>query len=129
MCFGIAKLWCFGLHNWVLLLSLIYLCMLCSKRKICKENKSKKNQNAFKYDCKRVSRRCESYMMCFKGDNPYQTIMIECECIWFSLVSNLHNMRQLCTLAMFSHTTRKLFATFNTCAGTIWFGYHKEYMC
>ena len=36
--------------------------MLKGKR-ICKENKSKKNQNAFKYGCKHVSRRYESYMM------------------------------------------------------------------
>ena len=46
MCFSIAKLWCFGLHNWVFLLSLICPCMICSKRKICKE-KEKKNQNTF----------------------------------------------------------------------------------
>ena len=46
-----------------------------------KKNKSKKNQNAFKYDCKRVSRRCESYRMYFEGDSPHQAIMIVCECI------------------------------------------------
>ena len=45
MCFGIAKLWCFGLHNWIFLLSLIHPCMLCSKMK--NMQKSKKNQNAF----------------------------------------------------------------------------------
>ena len=46
-----------------------------------KKNKSKKNQNTFKYDCKRVSRRCESYRMYFEGDSPHQAIMIVCECI------------------------------------------------
>ena len=53
------------------------ICNFISKRKICKE---KKNQNTFKYVCKRVSKRCESYMMYLKGDNPYQTVMIVCEC-------------------------------------------------
>ena len=32
-----------------------------------------------------------------------------------SHISNHHNMRNLCTLAMFSHTTRKFFATFEIC--------------
>ena len=41
------------------------------KKKITKNIKSKKNQNAFKYDCKRVSRRYESYKMYLKGDSPY----------------------------------------------------------
>ena len=43
--------------------------------------KNKKNQNTFKYGCKRVSRRCESYMMYLKGVGPYQTVMIVCGCI------------------------------------------------
>ena len=29
-------------------------------------------------------------------------------------------------LLYFTH--KKFFATFDTCAGTMWFGYHKEYM-
>ena len=41
--------------------------------------KSKKNQNIFKYDCKRVSRKCESYMMYLNGDGPHQMVMIMCE--------------------------------------------------
>ena len=54
--------------------------MICSKRKKkCKEYKSKKNQNAFKYGYKRVSRRCESYNRYLKGDSPHQTVMIVCE--------------------------------------------------
>ena len=103
VCFGIAKLWCFGLHNLVLLLSLICPCMIYSKRKYAKKNKSKKNQNAFRYGCKRVSRRCGSYRMYLEGDSPHQVVLIMSECIWFSHISNLHNMRHLCTLAMF-HT-------------------------
>ena len=31
-----------------------------------------------------------------------------------SHILNHHNLRYLCTLVMFSHTTRKLFATFDT---------------
>ena len=37
------------------------------------------NQNAFKYDCKRISRRCESYRMYLEGDSPHQAVMIMCE--------------------------------------------------
>ena len=51
------------------------------KKKICKKNKSKKNQNAFKNDCKRVSRRCRSYRMYLEGNSPHQAVMIVCECI------------------------------------------------
>ena len=51
------------------------------KKKMCKENKSKKNQNAFKYDCKHVSRRCGSYKMYLKGNSSHQAVMIVCECI------------------------------------------------
>ena len=43
--------------------------------------KSKKNQNTFKYGSKRVSKRCESYMMYLEGDSPRQKIMFMCECI------------------------------------------------
>ena len=38
--------------------------------------------------------------MYLEGDSPHQTIMIVCECICFSHVSNLHYMRHLCTLAL-----------------------------
>ena len=52
------------------------------KRKLSKEkkkNKSKKNQNAFKYGCKCVSRRCGSYRMYLECDSPHQAVMIVCE--------------------------------------------------
>ena len=55
--------------------------------------------------------------MYLEGDSPYQIVMITCECIRCSHISNCYNMRNLCTLVMFSHTTRKLFATFDTCTG------------
>ena len=41
----------------------------------------KKKQNAFKYGCKRVFRRRESYRMYLKGDSPHQTVIVVCECI------------------------------------------------
>ena len=44
-----------------------------------RKNKSEKNQNAFKYGYKRVSRRCESYRMYLESDSLYQAVMIMCE--------------------------------------------------
>ena len=56
--------------------------MLKEKKNIYAKNmKSKRNQNAFKYDCKSVSRKRGCYMMYLKGDYPHQTIMIVCRCI------------------------------------------------
>ena len=55
--------------------------MVCLKEKYAKKNKSKKNQNAFKYGCKRVSRRCGSYRMYLEGNSPHQAVMIVCEYI------------------------------------------------
>ena len=49
------------------------------KKKICKEYKSKKNQNAFKYGGKHVSRRSGSYKMYLKSDILHQAVMIVCE--------------------------------------------------
>ena len=125
-----SKIVMLSLHNWVFLISPLYAhAWYAQKEKICKEYKSKKNQNAFKYGCKRVSTRCGSYRMYLEGDSPHQAVMIVREWNWFFHISNRHNMRHLHTLAMFSHTTRKFFATFDTYASTMWFGHHKEYMC
>ena len=49
------------------------------KKKICKENKSKNNQNALNMIASVYSRRCESYRMSLEGDSYYQTVMIVCE--------------------------------------------------
>ena len=49
------------------------------KKKICKENKSKKNQNALNMIASVLFRKCESYKMYLEGDSPHQTIMIVCE--------------------------------------------------
>ena len=110
--------------------SLLYAyAWFAQKKKYAWNIKSKKNQYVFKYGCKRVSRRCESYRMYLEGDSPHQAVIIVCELNWFSHISNRHNMRHLHTLAMFSHTTCKFFATFDTCAGTMWFGHYKRYVC
>ena len=53
--------------------------MICSKEKYAKKNKNKKNQNSFKYGCKRVSRRCRNYRMYLEGDSLHQAVMIVCE--------------------------------------------------
>ena len=93
--------------------------MLCSKRKKkkkeCKENKSKKKQNAFNMIASMFLGEV-GVVEYLEGDSPH---MIVCKCILFSHISNLHNMRHLCTLAMPPHTTCKFFATFDTCAGTM----------
>ena len=49
------------------------------KRKICKENKNKKNQNALNMIASVSSRRYGSYRMYLKSDSPHQAIMIVCE--------------------------------------------------
>ena len=46
------------------------------KKKICKEIKSKKNQNVLNMIARVSSRRCGSYRMYLEGDSPYQTVMI-----------------------------------------------------
>ena len=86
--------------------------MECSKRKIFKEHEKKKDQNAFNNGCKCVSRKCESYMMCFKGDNPYQTIMIECECAIFDKVPNevVLNLYMFCS-RMLNRILRDVYGT------------------
>ena len=54
--------------------------MICLiKEKYAKKNKSKKNQNAFKYGYKRVSKRCGSYRMYLEGNSLHQAVMIVCE--------------------------------------------------
>ena len=49
------------------------------KRKICKEDKSKKNKYASYMIASMYSRRCESYRMYLEGDSPHQAVMIVCE--------------------------------------------------
>ena len=49
------------------------------KRKICKENKNQKEQNALYMITNMYSRKCGSYRMYLEGDSPHQTVMIVCE--------------------------------------------------
>ena len=49
------------------------------KRKICKENKSKKNKYVLYMISILYSKRYGSYKMYLKGDSPHQIIMIVCE--------------------------------------------------
>ena len=76
------------------------------------------------------SRRCESYRMYLEGDSPHQIVMIVCELKWFSHISNCHNMYTFMQSCDVFHTQHAIFfATLDTCAGTMWFGHHKVYMC
>ena len=68
--------------------------------------KSKKNQNAFKYGCKHVSRRCESYMMYLKGNGPPSNGY---DCLWIFLILLYHYLymiRHLCFLAKAHRSVR-----------------------
>ena len=80
MCFNIAKLECQKLIIIGYFFSLSYMSMHdLLKKKICKENKCKKNQNALNMIVSVYSRRCGSYRMYLEGDSPHQTVMIVCE--------------------------------------------------
>ena len=106
-----SKIVMLSLHNWVFLLSPLYAHAWYAQKdkEYAKKIKRKKNQNAFKYGCKCDFRRCGSYRMYLEGGSPHQEIMIMYECIWFSRLSNHHNMRNLCTLVMFfTHNTYTL---------------------
>ena len=65
---------------------------MLNKRKICKENKNKKNQNALNMIASVSSWRCGNYRLYLEGDSPHQTVMIVCELNLFSHISNRHNM-------------------------------------
>ena len=76
------------------------------------------------------SKRCGSYRIYLEGNSPHQVVIIVCELKWFSHISNRHNMKTLMQSCDVFHTQHTIFfATFDTCAGTMWFGHHKEYMC
>ena len=109
----------------------LYICprMECSKKKNVKNMKSKK-----------IKMLLNMAVSVFLGDVgviwrtskvivPIKWLWLCVKCIRSLHILNLHNMRNLCTLAMFSHTTCILFATFDICVGTMWFGHRKEYIC
>ena len=80
VCFGIAKLEYQQLNIIEYFFSISYMPMHdLLKKKICKENKKKKDQNALNMIASVYSRKCGSYRMYLEGDSPYQTVMIVCE--------------------------------------------------
>ena len=77
VCFGIAKVHCQMLNIIRNFFSISYMPMHgLIKRKICKEDKRKKNQNALNMIASMSSRRCENYRMYLKDDSPHQAVMI-----------------------------------------------------
>ena len=99
----------------------------CAKKKMQRIWKGKKNQNAFIYGCKRVSKRCGSYMMYLNGDGLHQTIMIVCDCSWFSYIIifiwwDTHDFLQ-----KFYTQHATLCYSWYYCTCTMWFGHHKKY--
>ena len=54
------------------------------KKKKYEKKKNKNNQNAFKYDCKRVFRRCRNYRMYLESDSPHHAVMIVCVYLIFA---------------------------------------------
>ena len=118
VCFGIAKLECQKLNIIGYFFSISYMPMHgLLKRKMCKEIKSKKNQNSLNIIISVFSRRCGSYRMYLEGDSPYQTVMIVREFHISQIVITCIHLRNL---AIFFHTQHAIFfATLDTCAGTI----------
>ena len=80
VCFGIAKVQCQKLNIIGYFFSIFYMPMHnLLKKKMCKENKSKKNQNALNMIAGMSSRRCGSYKIYLESDSLHQTVMIVCE--------------------------------------------------
>ena len=129
--FGIAKVQCQKLNIIGYFFSLSYMPMHgLLKRKYTKKNKSKKNQNTLYMIASMSFRRCGNYRMYLKSDSLHQTIMIVCELKWFSHISNHHNVQTLLQSCDVFHRQHAIFfTTHDICAGTVWFGHHKKYMC
>ena len=104
VCLGIAKLEC-QISLGISFLSLINLCMIYLKRKICKEkSKAKRSKMLLNMIASLYSRRCGSYRMYLEGDNPHQAVMIVCELKRFSHISNRYNMYTLMQSCNVFHT-------------------------
>ena len=96
------------------------------KEKYAKKMKSKKIKNALNMITSVYSRKCGSYRMYLEGDSPHQTVMILCELKWFSHISNRYNMYTFTQSCDVFHTQHAIFfATFDTCADTMWFSHHR----
>ena len=110
----------------VFLFYLLYAHACFAKIKICKEKKKQNDQNVLNMIASVFSKKCESYKMYLEGNSHHQVVMIVCELKWFSHILNCHNMytfMQSCDVFHTQHAT--FFATFDTCAGIMWFGHHK----
>ena len=104
VCLGIAKLEC-QISLGISFLSLINLCMIYLKKKICKEkSKAKRSKMLLNMIASLYSRRCGSYRMYLEGDNPHQAVMIVCELKRFSHISNRYNMYTLMQSCNVFHT-------------------------
>ena len=80
VCFGIAKLECQKLNIIEYFFSISHMPIHdLLKKKICKENKKQKDQNALNMIASVYSKRCGSYRMYFEGNSLHQTVMIVCE--------------------------------------------------
>ena len=80
VCFDIAKVEYQCLTSLgISFLSPICPCIICLKRKTCKEKKKQKNLNALYMIASVYSRRCGSYRMYLESDSLYQIVMIVCE--------------------------------------------------
>ena len=65
-------------------------------------------------------RRCESYRMYLESDSPHQAVMIVCELMQLSHISNRHNMYTLMQSCDIFHTQHAIFfAILDTCAYTM----------
>ena len=80
VCFGIEKVQCQKFNIIEYFFSISYMPMNdLLKKKICKENKSKKNQNALNMIAGMSSRRCGSYKIYLESDSLHQIVMIICK--------------------------------------------------
>ena len=105
ICFGIVKVQCQKLNIIVYFFSISYMSIHdLLKKKICKENKSKKNQNALNMIASVYFRRCGSYKIYLESDSPHQVVMSVCELKRFSHISNHHNMYTLMQSCYVFHT-------------------------
>ena len=116
----IAKLKC-QISLGISFLSLINLCMIYLKRKICKEkSKAKRSKMLLNMIASVYSMRCGSYRMYLEGDSPHQAVMIVCKLKRFSHISNRHNMYTLMQSCNVFHTQHAIFfAILDTCACTM----------
>ena len=132
VCFGIAILECQMLTIIRYFFSLSYIPMhdLLKKKNMQRKIKSKKIKNALNMIVSVYSRRCGSYRMYLEGDSSHQAVIIVCKLMWFSHISNRHNMYTLIQSCDIFHTQHAiLFAILDTCVDTVWFGHHKFYIC